>query len=75
MAPRDPSSPARYLSLTGAALLVVAGVFLLVAVSYAPGLLGLSDDLAAGLALLLRALGLLALLGAGGLVVWSRREH
>jgi hypothetical protein len=66
---------AKPLAVAAALLLVALGVFLLIAVSYTPQLLGFGDEVGLLLALMLRGLGLLLFLGAAYLLVWARRKE
>lgn len=63
------------LARSAAYLLIVLGVVLLSAITYAPQILGVGDD--AGLVVMhtLRGLGLLLFLGAGYLFVQARKQE
>lgn len=68
-------SMAKPITVAAALVLLGLGVFLLIAVSYAPHFLGLGDDIAFLLAAALRGLGFLLLLGAGSLLVRAHRAE
>jgi hypothetical protein len=66
---------AKPMTVAAALALLALGVFLLIAVSYAPHILGLGDDVAFLLAASLRGLGFLLLLGAASLLVRANRAE
>jgi hypothetical protein len=61
--------------MLGVVVLIPLGVIALIAGTYAPKMLGLSEDFDFFLVLGLRGLGFLLLLGAGALMLRIRREE
>jgi hypothetical protein len=75
MRPENGSVRSRRLVVVAASLLVLAGAGLLAAVAYAPGMLGIGDGSALVVVLVLRGLGMAALLAAATLIVRSRHHE
>jgi hypothetical protein len=73
--PENGSTRSRRHALVAASLLVLVGTGLLAAVSYAPGMLGVEDESAFVVVLVLRGVGMAALLAAAALIVRSRQHE